>query len=64
MNMEKSKATDEAQIHELIEERMRAVHAKDINRLMSNHAPDVLSFDVLNPLQNRGADPPVAIWPG
>jgi uncharacterized protein (TIGR02246 family) len=46
----------EAQIRDLIEKRVQAVHDKDLNALMSNHAPDVLSFDVLEPLQNSGAD--------
>ena len=51
-----SKTPDEAQIRGIIEQRVRAVRDKDINALMSNHAPDVLSFDVLNPLQNTGAE--------
>lgn len=54
MNMDKENA--QAQIRELIEARVRAVDAKDLETLMSNHAPDVLSFDVVNDLQVRGAD--------
>lgn len=50
------KATDEAQIRELIENRVKAVRDKDIDALMANHAPDALSFDALNPLQYVGAD--------
>jgi len=50
-----NKATDEARIRELIEARVRAVHDKDINALLANHAPDVLSFDVINPLQHSGS---------
>lgn len=53
---EQAKSTSEAQIRALIEERVQAIHAKDLNVLMAHHAPDVLSFDVLNPLQNRGAE--------
>jgi uncharacterized protein (TIGR02246 family) len=52
MNMDKEKA----QIRELIDSRVRAIGAKDIETLMANHAPDVLSFDVINDLQVRGAD--------
>ncbi|MEZ4864928.1 MAG: nuclear transport factor 2 family protein [Caldilineaceae bacterium] len=51
---EATKSSDEASIRALIEERISAVHAKDLNALMAHHASDVLSFDVLNPLQNRG----------
>jgi uncharacterized protein (TIGR02246 family) len=56
MTNEHSKATDEARIRALIEERVGAVRAKDINALMSHHAPDVVMFDALNPLQYVGAD--------
>jgi ketosteroid isomerase-like protein len=56
MTTENSKATHKAHIRELIEERVKAVRDKDINALLSNHAPDILSFDVLNPLQYTGAD--------
>lgn len=51
MTTERSKSTDEAHIRQLIETRVKAIHAKEINAVMSNHAPDVLSFDALNPLQ-------------
>ncbi|MFN8467662.1 MAG: nuclear transport factor 2 family protein [Caldilineaceae bacterium] len=46
----------QTQIRELIDARVRAIGAKDIETLMANHAPDVLSFDVINDLQVRGAD--------
>lgn len=56
MTIENSKATDEAQIRTLIENRVKAVRAKDVNGAMSNVAPDALLFDVVNPLQSIGAD--------
>jgi ketosteroid isomerase-like protein len=56
MTTESSKSNDEAQIRTIIDERIKAVHDKDINALLSNHAPDILSFDVINPLQHVGAD--------
>lgn len=56
MTTENSRSNDEFQIHALIDERVRAVREKDINALLSNHAPDILSFDVINPLQHIGAD--------
>jgi ketosteroid isomerase-like protein len=56
MTTAKSTATDEAQIKKLINERGKAVRTKDIDGDMSNIAPDILSFDVVNPLQYVGAD--------
>jgi ketosteroid isomerase-like protein len=56
MTTETSKVTDEDQIRTIIEERVKAVSEKDSNALLSNYAPDVLSFDVINPLQNTGID--------
>jgi uncharacterized protein (TIGR02246 family) len=51
-----SKTDDEVQIRHLIEERVNAIHARDLDRLMSNHARDVQSFDVVDPLQYAGRD--------
>jgi ketosteroid isomerase-like protein len=51
-----SKAIDQAQIRKLIDDRINAVRAKDINGAMANIAPDIVSFDVVNPLQYIGSD--------
>jgi uncharacterized protein (TIGR02246 family) len=51
-----NKALDEVQIRELIEDKIKAVRAKDIGGATSNYARDVLSFDVVNPLRYFGAD--------
>jgi uncharacterized protein (TIGR02246 family) len=56
MTTENSRADDEAQIRELIEERVRAIRAKDVDALMSNHAPDVVMFDALDPLRYVGSE--------
>ena len=56
MTTANSEATYEAQLRALIEARVKAVRAKDIAGLLSNHAPDVLMFDALNPLQYIGSD--------
>ena len=56
MITENSKIADEAQIRTLIEGRVKAVSKKDSNALLSNHAADILSFDVINPLQHSGVD--------
>src|SRR5215207_6527110 len=55
MTTENSRAPDGARIRELIEERVRAVRAKDVDALMSTHAPDVVMFDALDPLRYVGS---------
>jgi ketosteroid isomerase-like protein len=40
-------------IQMLINERINAIRLKDIKRLMQDYAPDILSFDVVDPLQYR-----------
>ncbi|HLJ59276.1 MAG TPA: SgcJ/EcaC family oxidoreductase [bacterium] len=45
-----------ADVRRLIEDRVKAIRAKDVNALVSRCAPDVVSFDVVNPLQYTGAD--------
>ena len=56
MKTEKTKATGEAEIRAAINGWAKALRTKDINALMTNYAPDVLSFDVVNPLQRQGRD--------
>ena len=56
MTTASSKATDEAQIRKLIDDRVKAVRARDIDGAMSNISPDIVSFDVVNPLQHVGSD--------
>ncbi|MFL5666578.1 MAG: YybH family protein [Ktedonobacteraceae bacterium] len=56
MTTAKSKASDEAQIRALIEARVKAVRAKDVSGAMASITPDMLSFDVVNPLYYRGSD--------
>lgn len=46
----------EAGIRHLIDERSNAIDAKNMDALLSNHASDVLSFDVLNPLESRSVE--------
>jgi uncharacterized protein (TIGR02246 family) len=50
------KVIAEAEIHALFEDRVTAVRMKDVDKLMSGYAPDVLSFDVVDPLQYAGLD--------
>jgi ketosteroid isomerase-like protein len=50
------KAIYEAEVHALFDDRLKAVRMKDVDKLMSGYAPDVLSFDVVDPLQYAGSD--------
>ena len=56
MTTEKSKVSDKAQIRTIIEGRVKAVSEKNSDALLLNHAADILSFDVINPLQHHGVD--------
>lgn len=50
-----SRAADD-EIRELIEARVRAVRSRDLEAAVAHHAPDVVAFDVVNPLRYLGAD--------
>jgi uncharacterized protein (TIGR02246 family) len=56
MATQQSTAHDEAQIRQLIEQWGQALYAKDLDTLMSYYAPDILTFDILPPLQYQGVD--------
>jgi ketosteroid isomerase-like protein len=71
MGTKKNKSTDEAQIRQLIDGLAKALRAKNVNGVMSNYAADVLTFDIVPPLQYLGADAYrknweewFASWPG
>jgi uncharacterized protein (TIGR02246 family) len=49
-------ADDEAQIRALIDDQAKAIRAKDIGGSVARYAPDVLLFDVVNPLRSIGSD--------
>jgi uncharacterized protein (TIGR02246 family) len=50
------KTADEVKIRELMDEWFQALRTKDLEAIVSRQAPDVLSFDVVNPLQYVGID--------
>jgi uncharacterized protein (TIGR02246 family) len=56
MATERHPSTNEAQIRALLEERVRAIHEKDVETLVSAVLPDIVSFDALPPLQRIGAE--------
>jgi uncharacterized protein (TIGR02246 family) len=49
-------SVSEQALRDLVAERVAAVHAKNRQALAERHAADVIAFNVLPPLQLRGAD--------
>jgi ketosteroid isomerase-like protein len=49
-----AQGTGESQVRSLIEDWAQAVRAKDVHARLVNHAPDVVTFDALNPLRRVG----------
>lgn len=43
----------EAEIRAIMSARVAAIHAKDAAALVAHHAPDVVSYDLMEPLQHR-----------
>ena len=56
MSVEEHKKKDEAAIKRVIEGFVEALRAKDLDGVMSMYAPEVVTFDVVPPLQYVGAD--------
>jgi ketosteroid isomerase-like protein len=56
MTSEENKNNDEIAIKRLIEGYVEAFRTKDIDGIMSMYAPEVVTFDVVPPLQYVGAD--------
>jgi uncharacterized protein (TIGR02246 family) len=46
----------EAEIRALMAARVAAVHAKDAAAMVANYAEDVVSCDLLEPMENKGVD--------
>jgi uncharacterized protein (TIGR02246 family) len=58
----KEEAVAETLIRHRVEDYAKAIHAKDINRVMSLYAPDIVSFDLNPPLRYAGADNKRRAW--
>ncbi len=56
MKTETSKVTNEAQIRQQLDDWAKATREGDDDAVLSNHASDLLIFDVLAPLQYKGAE--------
>lgn len=57
-----NEATNQAQIRGLIDDWVKAVRAKDIKSVLSHYAPDIVSFEIVPPLQHTGIDNYRKIW--
>src|SRR5918996_4001368 len=56
---------NEAQIRVLVERWAEAVHAGDLDRVLADHADDIVMFDVPPPYEGvRGIDAYRDTWPG
>lgn len=44
------------EIRAIVDDRVMAACAKDVDRLLANYSPDVLVFDLVNPLQYAGRE--------
>ena len=56
VGLAKRKTIGESEIHAVMDNLANAIRAKDVDALMAHYAPDVLTFDLLPPLQYQGAD--------
>lgn len=54
--------TDEATIRQLLDGFANAFRAKDVDGVMSIFAPEIVSYDILPPLQTAGAGTFVTHW--
>jgi ketosteroid isomerase-like protein len=50
------KASNQAEIRQLVKQWVKALRAKDVDGLMSHYARDIVVFDLAPPLQYRGAN--------
>jgi len=62
MAVENRTTNNEAAIRELIDRFANAFRAKDVDGIMSFFAKDIVSFDILPPLQTVGAETFVTHW--
>jgi uncharacterized protein (TIGR02246 family) len=56
------RATDEADIRQRIENLAEAIRAMNLEGVMSIYAPDIMSFDIVPPLQHVGAEAKRKNW--
>src|SRR5262249_48308740 len=57
-------AIDEADIRQRVDALVEAIRAMDLKGVMSIYAPDIVSFDIVPPLQHVGAEGKRKNWVG
>ena len=62
MTTEKNKTGDETQIQQQIDNFVKAFRAKDVNLMMSLFSTEMVSFDIIPPLQYVGSDAYRKVW--
>ncbi|MGZ3676542.1 MAG: YybH family protein, partial [Ktedonobacterales bacterium] len=62
MAAEDNKKNDEVAIQRLLDDGIRALCNKGIEGVMSIYAPEVVTFDIVPPLQYVGADALRKLW--
>jgi len=60
--MTTQRAIDEADIRRRIDNCAKALHAMDLEGVMAMYAPDIVSFDIVPPLQHVGAEAKRQQW--
>jgi len=59
---ENTQTTNEGQIRQLIADQQRVICTKDVDRIMSRYATEVILFDVKPPFQTKGKDAVRQLW--
>lgn len=55
-------SADETQVRTLVESWAKAVRAKDMDRVLADHADDIVMFDVPMPVQSKGMEAYKKTW--
>jgi hypothetical protein len=62
MSASNNRTTDEAAIRELVESWARALRARDLDGILTNHSADMLMFDVPPPVESKGIEAYRKTW--
>jgi uncharacterized protein (TIGR02246 family) len=62
MTREESKSAEEAAIRAVIDAITKAVRAKDVEAMLAQCAPDIVTFDMVPPLRHQGSQAIRGLW--
>jgi uncharacterized protein (TIGR02246 family) len=62
MALAKNASLEEIRIRDMMDEWVEAFETKDLDRIMSLYADDVVAYDLMPPLQYRGKDAYRKVW--